>query len=131
MVLDEKNRQFYLDDKIIKLTYLENQILSILINNKDIYKYVPFNMFNSTNIHALRTTIYRLNEKIKPYLKIVSKNKFGYKIIICNYKLDWKRNFLVKNNYYELINIYKEIQETEAKLTKLKNKLKTIEKNII
>lgn len=127
MVLDEKNNKFYLNNKIIKLTFLEKQILSTLIINKD--SYTPIRLFNN-NIGAIRSSIYRLNEKIQPSLKIICKSNFGYKLIVYDYKKQWKEIFLTRINYYELINTYKKITETEEKLIELKNKLKTIEKNI-
>ena len=71
---DYENGFYICKDKIIDLTFIENEILNDLIKNKD-KKIIPYKQ------NATKTAISRLNKKLEGKIKIKNKRKFGYYIV--------------------------------------------------
>ena len=77
-MLDEDTNTFYIDNKIIQLTFNETIFLSLLIMNKnkvvdykDILKEVySEELIENKMIHKIHPLIHRLNRKIGKYVKI-------------------------------------------------------------
>lgn len=84
MVLDEKNYKFYVENKIIELTPLENSLLLYFLENKNrniFYEELSLNLYNFFDKYTkgtIKVLIARLNKKIYPYLRISTKSKVGY-----------------------------------------------------
>lgn len=72
-MLDDQNRFFIINNRVIDLTILENEILKILIAKKN--KVINIEQFPCKNA---RMAIWRLNHKLFPDCKIIEKYKNWY-----------------------------------------------------
>ena len=84
-MLDEKNRRYIVNGKIIQLTRMETIVLKELINNKDIV--ITYDMLEAAAYgtitgawNGIRAAISRLRVKLKGELEIKTKYQIGYYI---------------------------------------------------
>lgn len=128
MVLDEDNAILYLKDRKVRLSEIQNLLLSFLISSptktrhiKDVSEYVYVNSEKKNKTYnydyRLSGLIYRLNKKLYPYIQIEYKANMYCKIVTNEYTEEWKIEFRKnhKNSY---------------KLLKKKEQVKKIEKDI-
>lgn len=128
MILDDINYDLYFHkrNKKIELTRFETTILLCLIKNRDrrirLEEFVEYiygeNSFTNVYKDSFQSTIYRLNQKMYPYAKIVAKPRMGYSLKESEYYFEkWKNNFF-------------DTHEDEKELIKLYKKKENLEKNI-
>lgn len=80
--IDEKINILYIENKVIYLSDRETQVLAIILRDKRNGKALStFEENKDLTKRNLSIIVHRLNEKIKPYLKVVSKYKKGYTLL--------------------------------------------------
>lgn len=133
MILDDINYDLYFHNEKIELTRFEATILLCLIKNRDrrikLEEFINYiygeNSFTNVYKDSFQSTIYRLNQKMYPYAKIVAKPRMGYYLKESKYYFDkWKNVFFdTHKEEKELIKLYK-------KREILEKSIKTLEKSL-
>lgn len=87
-MLDESTGLFYIENEVINLTYLENKLLSYLIEHKnqisdykDLLKYLyNIDELNNNTRTRVNTLLIRLKKKIKGIIRVIKIRNKGVRI---------------------------------------------------
>ena len=131
MILDGKKSILYLPDRNVRLSRMENTLLTVILHDKNrvvgmgeiLQEIFPDYDNAPIYIKKVQNTCIRLNQKIYPYFQLKYKRNI-YCYIDVAIDLRWKKLFLKEHkNTIILIKKYQELENIKHEIQKLKLKI--------